>query len=103
MSEEFDAYYKWLGIPPKDQPPNHYRLLGIELFEENPEVIEASAERQATYLHEVSAGPNVKESQLLLNKIAADLYSIIGVRYLCKLGREWNQCRMHPHLNTLHI
>lgn len=71
MSEKFDAYYKWLGIPPKDQPPHHYKLLGIELYEDNPEVIEASAERQATYLHEVSAGPNVKESQKLLNEIAA--------------------------------
>ena len=34
--ETFDAYHEWLGIPPKDQPPNHYRLLGIELFESQP-------------------------------------------------------------------
>jgi hypothetical protein len=27
---EFDPYRKWLGIPPKDQPPHYYRLLGIE-------------------------------------------------------------------------
>ncbi len=24
---DFDPYYQWLAIPPKDQPPNHYRLL----------------------------------------------------------------------------
>lgn len=71
MAEQFDGYYKWLGIPPKDQPPNHYRLLGVELFEDNAEVIETAAERQATYLHEVSSGPHVKESQKLLNEIAA--------------------------------
>ena len=41
MAEKFDPYYQWLGIPPKDQPPSHYRLLGIEEFESNPEVIEA--------------------------------------------------------------
>ena len=35
----FDPYHKWLGIPPKDQPPNHYRLLGLSLFESDPEVI----------------------------------------------------------------
>ena len=33
MSSGFDPYHKWLGIPPQDQPPNHYRLLGVELFE----------------------------------------------------------------------
>ena len=26
-----DPYHRWLGIQPKDQPPNHYRLLGVEL------------------------------------------------------------------------
>ncbi len=29
----FDPYHKWLGIPPDEQPANHYRLLGLELFE----------------------------------------------------------------------
>ena len=33
MSEAFDPYYRWLGIPPGEQPPDHYRLLGIERFE----------------------------------------------------------------------
>ena len=41
-----DPYYEWLGIPPKDQPPNHYRLLGLELFEENRSVIDAAANRR---------------------------------------------------------
>ena len=34
--EHFDPYHDWLGIAPKDQPPNHYRLLGVDLFEANP-------------------------------------------------------------------
>jgi hypothetical protein len=32
-STQFDPYRKWLGIAPADQPPNHYRLLGLDLFE----------------------------------------------------------------------
>ena len=71
MADKFDPYYQWLGIPPKDQPPSHYRLLGVEEFESNSNVIEAAAERQSTYLHEVSMGPNIKESQKLLNEVAA--------------------------------
>ena len=45
MSEQFDAYHKWLGIPPKDQPPHHYRLLGLDPFESDPAVIEKIARR----------------------------------------------------------
>ena len=56
MSDAFDPYYIWLGIPPEDQPPNHYRLLGITLFENNQEVIEAAANRQMAYMQEVSGG-----------------------------------------------
>ncbi len=52
MSEPFDPYYEWLGIWPKDQPPNHYRLLGVELFEANSGVIQRANEmrRQLTQL-----------------------------------------------------
>ena len=32
----FDPYRKWLGIPPQEQPPNHYRLLGIGLLSRIP-------------------------------------------------------------------
>ena len=71
MSDSFDPYYIWLGIPPKDQPPNHYRLLGLQNLEENTDVIDAAANRQTTYLHEMAAGPNRQASQQLLNEIAA--------------------------------
>jgi hypothetical protein len=71
MSDAFDPYYIWLGIPLKDQPANYYRLLGLQDLEENVDVIDAAANRQATYLHEMAAGPNRKESQELLNEIAA--------------------------------
>lgn len=50
MSENFDAYYKWLGIPPEEQPPHHYRLLGIRLFEADADVIDAAADRQMAHL-----------------------------------------------------
>ena len=44
MAGDFDPYYTWLGIAPRDQPPTHYRLLGIDAFENNAEVIENAAE-----------------------------------------------------------
>ncbi|MEZ6064492.1 MAG: hypothetical protein R3B90_02015 [Planctomycetaceae bacterium] len=71
MSGAFDPYHVWLGIPPKDQPPNHYRLLGLELFEDNPDVIDAAANRQTSYLRGMAAGEHRRESQAILNEIAA--------------------------------
>jgi hypothetical protein len=71
MSETFDPYYKWLGIPPKDQPPNHYRLLGLELFEPDLDVIDSAAEQRMAHVRSVQAGKHAKDSQRLLNEIAA--------------------------------
>jgi len=71
MSSTFDPYHIWLGIPPKDQPPNHYRLLGLDLFEDNPDVIDAAANRQTAYLRGMATGEHRRESQQLLNEIAA--------------------------------
>ena len=68
---DFDPYYKWLGIPLEEQPPTHYRLLGIQLLEQNAEVIEAAANRQMAYLQELSAGDaHIDEAQRLLGEVA---------------------------------
>jgi len=66
-----DPYYEWLGIPPKDQPPNHYRLLGLELFEDNRSVIDAAANRQMSFIKEYQAGADSELSQKLLNELSA--------------------------------
>src|SRR5687768_8464896 len=71
MNAKFDPYYDWLGIPPADQPPHHYRLLGLQVFESNPRVIENAADRLMIQLRGFAAGPNGAQSQKLLNEIAA--------------------------------
>jgi len=71
MSNGFDAYHKWLSIPPHDQPPNHYRLLGLGLFESDPDVVAAAADRQMAHVQTYKAGPHSELSQRLLNEISA--------------------------------
>lgn len=71
MSASFDPYYEWLSIPPKDQPPNHYRLLGIELFESNRRVIAAAANRQMSFIKEYQAGEHSEITQQILNELSA--------------------------------
>ncbi len=68
---KFDPYHVWLGIPPKDQPPNLYRLLGLELYESDAQVIDAAANRHTSYLQMMAAGKQRKQSQELLNEIAS--------------------------------
>ena len=53
----FDPYYQWLGIPPHDQPPTHYRLLGLVPFESNDNVIDSAANRQMAHLKTMTTGP----------------------------------------------
>lgn len=71
MASDFNPYHKWLGIPPSDQPPHHYRLLGVDPFEADPQVIESAADRQMTFLRTFQNGPNADLSQRLLNELAA--------------------------------
>lgn len=71
MNDTFDPYYKWLGIKPKDQPPNHYRLLGVELFESDVDVIENAADQRMRHMRSLQTGANADASQRILNEVAA--------------------------------
>jgi hypothetical protein len=69
MSSDFDPYHKWLGIGPAEQPPSHYRLLGVPEFESDPQVIDAAADRQLTFLRKQQMGPHQREANELLNEV----------------------------------
>ena len=67
----FDPYRKWLGIPLKDQPPNHYRLLSLELYENDLDVIEGAADRAMGFVRQYQSGEHAPLAAKLLNEIAA--------------------------------
>ena len=71
MSSSFDPYHQWLGIRDPQRPPNLYRLLGIDLFESDADVIETAADRQMAHLRTFQNGPQGDVSQRLLNEVAA--------------------------------
>ena len=68
---EFDPYHKWFGIRAEQQPADHYRLLGIDAFESDPDIIESAAEQRMTYLQVVANGPHVEVAQRLLNEVSS--------------------------------
>src|SRR5438105_1099236 len=71
MSDDFDPYQKWLGIPPQEQPPNYYRLLTLKPLEPDPGVIERTADKLTAYLEARSQGKNAAHAQQLLEEVAA--------------------------------
>jgi hypothetical protein len=70
VTEQFDPYRKWLGIPDQTQHPHHYQLLGLALFEDDPDVIENAANRQMTHIRSFQTGQYASYSQDLLNEIS---------------------------------
>jgi hypothetical protein len=71
MSDQFDVYHLWLGIPPEEQPPNHYRLLGLRPFEDNLDVISNAADQRRSHLRTFQTGKRSAQSQQLLNEVSA--------------------------------
>lgn len=70
MPERFNPYHAWLGIAPSEQPPNHYRLLAVALFEDDDVVLSHAADRQMQFVRQFQSGLHQAESQRLLNEIA---------------------------------
>ena len=68
---DFDPYHAWLGIPPAEQPPTLYRLLGLSPFESNLDVIEQATDRQMGHVRTHQGGSQGAISQQLLNELAA--------------------------------
>ena len=65
MSDNFNPYHKWLGIPVERQPADHYRLLGLELGECDPDVITHAAEQRMMLLRTLQTGDRANLSQQL--------------------------------------
>ena len=80
MTDSFDAYYKWLGIPPAEQPPNHYRLLGIQLYEADLDVIDSAADARLLHLRSFQSGPRGKISQGLMNEISEARVTLLDTK-----------------------
>jgi WD40 repeat protein len=76
----FDPYHKWLGIPPEQQPPNLYCLLGLPMFESDSDVIDGAAERQTIYLRTFQAGDQAELAEKLLNEVSAARICLLNPR-----------------------
>ncbi|MEM7313722.1 MAG: hypothetical protein AAF497_11285, partial [Planctomycetota bacterium] len=73
----FDPYLKWLGIRDSTRPVSHYRLLGIEDYESDVDVISLAADRQMGHVRRFQNSEHSADSQRILNEIAAAKVSLL--------------------------
>jgi formylglycine-generating enzyme required for sulfatase activity len=76
----FDAYHKWMGIPPEDQPADHYRLLGLVRFESDRDVIDASVNKQMSYLRICAKGEHGDLAEEILNQVSQARLCLLDAR-----------------------
>ncbi len=70
MADATDSYSRWLDIPAEELPPNHYRLLGVSLFEPDRAAIDAAAKRLMAHLQRNAVGDEAPAVRALLTEIA---------------------------------
>ncbi|MBC7968202.1 MAG: hypothetical protein H7Z17_20035, partial [Fuerstia sp.] len=71
MPTEFDPYRELLGIVTPNRPPDHYALLGLELFESDRQKIDDAATERMGKLQDLANSELVDYSQRLLNELSA--------------------------------
>jgi hypothetical protein len=71
MSQVFDPYSSWLDIPPRDHPPDHYALLGLQPFEPNGQVIREAAQQRVDRLRRHRTGEHAEVCQRILQDLSA--------------------------------
>lgn len=71
MHEPFDPYWHWLAIPPAEQPPDHYRLLGLSRFEGDTQRIAGAAQSRIDHVRNCDDGRHPESVERVLEHLAA--------------------------------
>lgn len=88
-----DVYKEWLGIPEGNRPPNHYELLRLVQFEDDPEKVRAHYKKLNGHVRKFSTGQYMVQSQDLMNEMAKAMLCLTDPErkreYDEGLGREF--------------
>lgn len=67
---EIDVYKEWLGIPDGPRPPDHYTLLRLVRFEDDPEKVRKNYRKLNAHVRKYATGQYSVRSQEVLNELA---------------------------------
>ncbi|MCA9141808.1 MAG: hypothetical protein H6821_15925 [Planctomycetaceae bacterium] len=98
MTGRFDPYHKWLGIPPREQPANYYRLLGLDLFEDDGDAIECAADRLMKYVRDTATAEQREDAKRVFTELAAAKRCLLVVeqKQAYDAGLRAGQAAMQP-------
>ncbi len=92
MAKEIDVYRDWLGIAETARPLNHYHLLRLDLFEDDPAKVRANYRKMNAHVRKYGAGEFGARSQELLNELAKAMLCLTDnlrkSEYDASLGRQ---------------
>jgi hypothetical protein len=69
--EPFDPYQEWLGITDPQRPPNHYALLGLDLYEDDRQKIDEVSMLLMARVLEHDPGPHCELARRLFDELDA--------------------------------
>ena len=89
---DIDVYKEWLGIPPGERPPDHYTLLRLVMYEDNPDKVRSNYRKLNGHVRKFATSQHLKASQDLLNELAKAMLCVTDPdskrEYDASLGRE---------------
>lgn len=98
LASQAELIFKWLGIPPEDQPPNYYRLLGIPLFTNDADVIEHAADQRMAHLRSLQLGPHQALAQQLMTDVSSARVLLLDLGAKTAYDQQ-----LHAHLHPAPI
>lgn len=94
VQNDFDPYYKWLGIPVEQRPPTLYQLVGVQLFEKDFDVIANACDQRMAHLRTFSTSQHKEAAEQLLNEVSAARVTLLNPRL--KAGYDSNLRSKYP-------
>jgi len=80
MHDPFDPYWQWLAIPPAEQPPDHYRLLGLKVFESDSQIIARAVQLRIEHVRACDDGVHGDSVERVLQHVAAARDTLLNPR-----------------------
>jgi len=90
-TRQIDPYSEWLGIPPEEQPPSFYRLLGVEEFEDDLDAIDAAGQRVLASVKLRDRGEHGPQARRLLAEIRMALDCLLNPRKKADYDQELHE------------
>src|SRR5664279_354163 len=105
MAKQLDVYKEWLGIADAKLPLNHYQLLRLPQFEDDPAKVRLHYRKMNSHVRKFASGDYAQQSQDLLNELAKAMLCLTDTRrkgeYDASLGRTEKSSRKKHTLEQI--